>query len=165
MFIEMKVAGLTIDPFTNAPIMILRDLEDKKTLPIWIGILEASAIASELEKLKFSRPMTHDLIKNILEEVEVKVKRIEVTDLKDNVYYAIIHLERGQTSYQIDARPSDAIAIALRTGAPIFVEDSILERSKNIEVSSQEGEKKEGSQSLLELLDELSPEAFGKYKM
>ncbi len=164
MFIEMKVAGLTIDPFTNAPIMILRDLEDKKTLPIWIGILEASAIASELEKLKFSRPMTHDLIKNILEEMEIKVKRVEVTDLKDNVYYATIHLEKGDTTYQIDARPSDAIAIALRTGSPIFVENSILEKSKSIDLSADK-EKKEGAQNLLELLDELGPEAFGKYKM
>ncbi len=164
MFIEMKVAGLTIDPFTNAPIMILRDLEDKKTLPIWIGILEASAIASELEKLKFSRPMTHDLIKNILEEMEIKVKRVEVTDLKDNVYYATIHLEKGDTTYQIDARPSDAIAIALRTGSPIFVENSILEKSKSIDLSADK-DKKEGAQNLLELLDELGPEAFGKYKM
>ncbi len=164
MFIEMKVAGLTIDPFTNAPIMILRDLEDKKTLPIWIGILEASAIASELEKLKFSRPMTHDLIRNILEEVEVRVRRVDVTDLKDNVYYATIHLEKGETTYRIDARPSDAIAIALRTGSPIFVENSILEKSKNIELSTDK-DKKEGAQSLLELLDELSPDAFGKYKM
>ncbi len=164
MFIEMKVAGLTIDPFTNAPIMILRDMEDKKTLPIWIGILEASAIASELEKLKFSRPMTHDLIRNILDEVEVRVRRVEVTDLKDNVYYATIHLEKGETVYRIDARPSDAIAIALRTGSPIFVENSILEKSKNIELSTDK-DKKEGAQSLLELLDELSPDAFGKYKM
>ncbi|HHD12082.1 MAG TPA: bifunctional nuclease family protein [Deltaproteobacteria bacterium] len=164
MFIEMKVAGLTIDPFTNAPIMILRDLEDKKTLPIWIGILEASAIASELEKLKFSRPMTHDLIKNIFEEMEIKVKRVEVTDLKDNVYYATIHLEKGDTTYQIDARPSDAIAIALRTGSPIFVENSILEKSKSIDLSADK-DKKEGAQNLLELLDELGPEAFGKYKM
>ncbi len=164
MFIEMKVAGLTIDPFTNAPIMILRDLEDKKTLPIWIGILEASAIASELEKLKFSRPMTHDLIKNIFEEVDIKVKRVEVTDLRDNVYYATIHLQKGDNTYKIDARPSDAIAIALRTGSPIFVENSILEKSKSIELSTDR-DKKEGAQNLLELLDELGPDAFGKYKM
>ena len=163
--IEMKVFGLALDPLTNAPIVILKDTEEKKIVPIWIGLLEASAIAMELEGIPYSRPMTHDLIKLILEKMEAQVTRIEVVDLKDNVYYATIRLTRGGNDFNIDSRPSDAIALALRMGASIFVDADVIDRSKQVDlkgpVAGGAGEKKKWA----ELLDELTPEAFGKYKM
>ncbi|MFH0843950.1 MAG: bifunctional nuclease family protein, partial [Pseudomonadota bacterium] len=121
MFMPMVVSGLTIDPLTNSPIVILKEVEGDKTLPIWIGLLEATAIASELEGVKFSRPMTHDLLKNLLGLINVKVKRIEVCDLKNNTYYALIHITHNGKELSIDARPSDALALSLRVNAPIFV--------------------------------------------
>ncbi len=167
MLYEMKVFGLTIDPFTSTPIIILKDLEEKNALPIWIGVLEASAIASELENIQLPRPMTHDLLKNILVHLQVSVKRIEVIDIRDNVYYAVIHLGVKEKSYVIDARPSDAIALALKARAPIFVDEKVLEKSKKIDlrrkVAPQEG--KDESKKWLEFLESLSPEDFGKYKM
>jgi bifunctional DNase/RNase len=165
MLLRMKVYGLTIDPFTNVPIVILKDEEEQHTLPVWIGVLEASAIASELEKVQFSRPMTHDLLKDILKAVDASVKKIEVVDLKENVYYATIYMElKDKQSYTLDARPSDAIAIALRANAPIFVDTSVIEKSKSVDIS--DGEKKiRGSKDFLETLEELSPGDFGKYKM
>jgi len=162
MLLKMKVTGLTIDPFSNAPIVILKDHEDKNALPIWIGLLEASAIASELEKLQFSRPMTHDLIKDILQRMNITVTKIEVTDLKDNVYYASIHMERGGDTYKIDARPSDAIALALRVSSPIYVDTKVIDKSKDIDLRDEKGKDKK---KWLEMLEELSPDAFGKYKM
>ncbi len=167
MAIEMKVFGLTIDPFTNAPIVILKDLEEKQALPIWIGVLEASAIAAELEKLQFPRPMTHDLLRNILSELNATVNKVEVVDLRDNVYYANIHLEMGDKRYVIDARPSDAIALALRTNSSIFVAEHVLEKSKKIDMRkklSTKGDKEEADR-WLEFLENLSPEDCGKYKM
>ncbi len=127
MFREMTVSGLTIDPFTNSPIMILKDVASDKAVPIWIGLLEATAIASELENIKFSRPMTHDLLKNIMELMETQVTKVEVCDLRDNTYFALIYLSRDGNEITIDARPSDAIAIALRTKAPIFVADVVIQ--------------------------------------
>src|SRR4030042_6253635 len=121
MLREMTVSGLTIDPFTNSPIMILKDVDSDKAVPIWIGLLEATAIASELENIKFSRPMTHDLLKNIIDAMNIQVTRVEVCDLRDNTYFAIIYLNREGQEISIDARPSDAIALALRTKVPIFV--------------------------------------------
>lgn len=166
MFFKMKVSGLTIDPFTNAPIVILKDREEKNALPIWIGLLEASAIAAELEKMEFSRPMTHDLMREMLKSMDVTVTKIEVNDLKDNVYYATIHMERGGNTFKIDARPSDAIALALRVSSPIYVDAKVLDKSKSIDLRGNQTDKKaEGQKSWLELLEELSPEAFGKYKM
>lgn len=167
MMHEMKVFGLTIDPFTSTPIVILKDLDEKSALPIWIGILEASAIASELENIELPRPMTHDLIRNILLQINASIVCISVIDLKDNVYYANIHLEMAKRRYIIDARPSDAIAIALRTKSPIFVDEKVLEKSKRIDLRkmvSQEPNKGE-SEKWLEFLESLSPEDFGKYKM
>ena len=161
----MKVFGLTIDPFTNVPIVILKDEGEKLTLPVWIGVLEASAIASELEKVKFSRPMTHDLLKDILKTAGAVVNRIEIIDLKENVYYATIYMEfaDGRTA-QIDARPSDAIAIALRAGASILVDPEVIEKSKNIDLT-ETGRKSKVSKDFLETLEDLSPGDFGKYKM
>ncbi|MFO1519039.1 MAG: bifunctional nuclease family protein [bacterium] len=163
--IPMKVTGLTIDPFTNMPIIILKDLEEKMALPIWIGLIEASAIATELEKIQLARPMTHDLVKNVLKELEVKVEKIEVTDLSDNTFYANIYLNSHGKQLVMDSRPSDAIAIALRTQAPIYVDKKVMEKSRRIDLSKtgdQEGTKK---QKWAEILENLSPEDFGKYKM
>ena len=121
MFVEMKVRGLALDPVSNMPIIILRDEEEKRSLPIWVGIFEANAIALELEKIATPRPMTHDLIKNILESIEAQVVKVVVTDLKENTFFAVLHLRLGTAEYTVDSRPSDAIALALRVAAPIYV--------------------------------------------
>lgn len=161
----MKVFGLTIDPFTNAPIVILKDVDEKNALPVWIGTLEASAIASELEKIQFSRPMTHDLLKDMLGHLSISVTRVEVNDLKDNVYYATIHMNSNGNSVVIDARPSDAIALALRMKSPIYVDTRVLDKSKQLDLAKEAGDKGAGSKELLEVLDQLAPDEFGKYKM
>lgn len=163
----MKVTGLTIDPFTNMPIIILKDSEKEKTaLPIWIGLIEASAIATELEKIQLARPMTHDLIRNILQSLEVSVQKIEINDLCDNTFYARIFLHHDGREFVVDSRPSDAIALALRTSAPIFVEKKVIEKSRQVDLSKggKEGEKNQ-QQKWTELLENLNPEDFGKYKM
>lgn len=161
MFREMKVSGLTVDPFTNTPIVLLRDLDEKEVVPIWIGAFEASAIATKLEKVQLSRPMTHDLMKNLLDTLRIKVIKIEVTDLRDNTFYAIIHLDMDGTHLAIDARPSDSIALALRANAPIYVNEGVIEKSRKIDLRQQ----KEGGEVLDELLEGLSSKDFGKYKM
>ncbi len=163
--IRMKVTGLTIDPFTNMPIIILKDFEEKMALPIWIGLIEASAIATELEKIQLARPMTHDLMRNILAELDVEVKKIEVNDLADNTFYARIFLKKGTEEFVMDSRPSDAIALALRTSAPIFVDRRVMEKSRRIDLSKNLDEDKAKQQKWTEILENLSPEDFGKYKM
>jgi bifunctional DNase/RNase len=166
MTLEMKVAGLTVDPFSNMPIVILKDLEEKSAIPIWIGILEASAIATELEKIRLARPMTHDLLKNLLDSLGVEMLKIVVTDLRDNTFFAAIHLLNNKDDIILDARPSDAIALALRTGSPIFVEEQVVDKSKKIDLSQRgEGEGKAEAEKWKEILENLSPEDFGKYKM
>jgi uncharacterized protein len=166
MFIEMRVSGLTMDPITNTPIVILKDLEEKKAIPIWIGIFEASAIATEIEKITFSRPMTHDLLTEIVKVLKTEVTRVEIHDLRNNTFFANIHLLREGNRIVVDARPSDAIAIALRAGAPIFVDDKVVEKSRNVDFGTKMTDldrlKKE---KLAEFLENLSPEDFGKYKM
>ncbi len=162
MWVEMKVRGLALDPVSNMPIIILRDEEEKRSLPIWVGIFEANAIALELEKISTPRPMTHDLIKNILESVEAKVEKIVVNDLRDNTFFALIHLRLGDEEITVDSRPSDAIALALRVGAPIFVEEDVVRRAKSVEVAPKESDDQE---KLKEWLENLKPEDFGKYKM
>ncbi len=165
MLLEMKVFGLAMDPYTNAPVVILKDAEEKNVLPVWIGALEASAIASELEHVHFSRPMTHDLIKDILRNVSALVTRIEVIDLKDNVFYATIHMATQNGTLRVDARPSDAIAIALRTSSPIFVDMDVLEKSKRVDMRGGTASKGETAPDAAKELDKLGPEDFGKYKM
>lgn len=166
MLIEMKVSGLTIDPITNTPIVILKDLQEKKAIPIWIGLFEASAIATELEKITFSRPMTHDLMHDILKILGVEIDRIEICDLKNNTFFANIHLSREGQNFTIDARPSDAIAVALRAGAQIFVEDQVIEKSRSIDFGAKATDlDKLKDEKLKEFLENLSPEEFGKYKM
>ncbi len=162
MWVEMKVRGLALDPVSNMPIIILRDEEEKRSLPIWVGIFEANAIALELEKISTPRPMTHDLIKNILESVEAKVEKIVVNDLRDNTFFALIHLRLGDEEITVDSRPSDAIALALRVAAPIFVDEDVVRRAKSVEVAPKESDDQE---KLKEWLENLKPEDFGKYKM
>lgn len=157
----MKVSGLTIDPFTNMPIVILKDKGDKYSLPIWIGLIEASAIATELEKIKLSRPMTHDLLKNILDEASIKVEKIVVDSLSDNTFYAKIFLKSNGNEWVLDSRPSDAIAISLRTQAAIFVEKVVIDKSRKIDLSKGPQKK----ENWADILENLSPEDFGKYKM
>jgi len=158
MFLQMKVSGIALDPFTNTPIVILKDDTNDKTLPIWIGFMEASSIAMELEKTPRVRPITHDLVKNLIEKLGFLVSKIEVTDLRNDTFYASMHLKNDTEEYILDARPSDAIAIALRTDSPIFVNEEVLEKSKNIEID-------EDKEKLEKLLDDMSDADFGKYKM
>jgi uncharacterized protein len=147
---------------SNMPIIILRDEEEKRALPIWVGIFEANAIALELEKIATPRPMTHDLIKNVLEAVDAKVEKIVVNDLRENTFFALIHLRMGEEEVTVDSRPSDAIALALRAGAPIFVDDDVVRRAKTVETAPKEGDDQE---KLKEWLENLKPEDFGRYKM
>lgn len=158
MFLLMKVSGIALDPFTNTPIVILKDTVNEKTLPIWIGFMEASSIAMELEKTPRIRPITHDLVKNLLEKLKFVVTKIEVTDLKDDTFYARIYLKRDKEEYSLDSRPSDAIAIALRTDSPIYVNEEVIEKSKKIEID-------EDKEKLSEMLENLPEGDFGKYKM
>lgn len=164
MFKQMKVTGLLMDPNSNTPILVLKDLEDDTTLPIWIGLLEATAIATELENIQFPRPMTHDLFRSFLDHMNVKVEKIEVCDLKNNTYYALIYIRDGERLSSIDSRPSDAIAIALRTKAPIFVKDEVIIKylkSEDMKAPFDEKNKEQWA----EMLDKLDPSDFSKYKM
>lgn len=166
MLIEMKVSGLTIDPITNTPIVILKSMQENKAIPIWIGLFEASAIATELEKIVFSRPMTHDLFSECLKVLNVKINRIVIADIRSNTFYANIYLSREGQDFTIDARPSDAIALALRASAPIFVDDSVLEKSRSIDFGMKIGDlDKLKEDKIKEFLENLSAEDFGKYKM
>jgi Uncharacterized conserved protein len=166
MLIEMKVSALTIDPLTNTPIVILKDIDEKKAVPIWIGLFEASAIASKLEKVSFSRPMTHDLLQTILSVLNTTVSRIEINDLKDNTFFANIHLINDGRDIVVDSRPSDAIALALRMNAPIFVDERVVEKSRKVDFGDKRaGHDKLYRENLKDFLDHLSPEDFGKYKM
>ena len=165
MYKPMVVSGLTMDPVTNSPIVILKAVDGDETLPIWIGLLEATAIASEMEGIKFSRPMTHDLLKNMMDMVDVKVVRIEVSDLKDNTYYAVIHFKQGEKEMTLDARPSDALAISLRVKAPIFVAEEVIKQSSRIDLKSEPQDKSEKGKKWQEILESLNPDDFGKYKM
>jgi hypothetical protein len=165
MLKPMTISGLTVDPLTNSPIVILKEIDGEKTLPIWIGLLEATAIASELEGIQFSRPMTHDLLKNILDLVDAKVGKIEVCDLKNNTYYAIIHFTHKGKDITIDARPSDALALSLRVDAPVFVDEKVIEKSKQIDLKAQPEDKSEQGKKWQEILENLNPDDFGKYKM
>ena len=165
MLHEMKVSGLTIDQTSNSPIVILKSVQGEHALPIWIGILEATAIATELEKVRFARPMTHDLFKNFIDMLKINVSKVEVCDLRDNTFFAQIYFSFDDQSYNMDARPSDAIALALRAGCPIFVDDTVLQKSKRLEGEPEAWAKSEKGMKWKEYLEKLSPEDFGKYKM
>ena len=161
MEIEMMIKGLMIDPITKMPIVILKDMGGERVLPIWVGVTEANAIALQIENIATPRPMTHDLLRNILLEIEAEVLRIVVSDLRENTFYAMIYIDRAGDTIAIDARPSDAIALALRTKAPIYVEDSVVESAKGMELTKESME----SERLQKWLESLNPEELGKYKM
>jgi len=159
--IRMEIKGLLMDPVSNMPVVILRDKEDGLFLPIWVGLFEANAIALEMEKIATPRPMTHDLLRNVLAELGTRVDRIVINDLKDNTFFARIHLTRGEVRYEIDSRPSDAIALALRARSEIFVETEVLEKSKSLRSETGEPD----PERLKKWLEEVNPEELGKYKM
>ena len=161
MQIEMTIKGLMVDPITNMPIIILRDREGQRVLPIWVGIFEANAIALQMENIATPRPMTHDLLRNVIQDLKAAVQKVVVSDLRENTFYALIYVETGRETIAIDARPSDAIALALRTKAPIFVEDTVIDNAKGIDFGSDKAD----SERLQKWLESLDPEELGKYKM
>lgn len=159
--IEMTIKGLMVDPVTNTPIVILRDKDGQRVLPIWVGLFEANAIALQIENLSMQRPMTHDLLRNVIHDLDARVKKIVVSDLQDNTFYALIYLDVKGETVAIDSRPSDAIALALRTSAPIFVEDFVLDNAKTVDFSSEKAD----ADRLQKWLENLDPDDLGKYKM
>ena len=161
MEVEMKIRGLLMDPVTNMPIVVLKDVGGNAILPIWVGVYEANAIALEIEKVATPRPMTHDLIRNLLFGLEASVKKIVVSDLKEDTFYAIIWLERNGEMISVDSRPSDALAIALRLDCPIYVSDSVLKTSKTIAAVGDVSNNEE----LRRWLENLPDEDMGRYKM
>ena len=161
MQIEMTIKGLMVDPITNMPIVILRDAEGQRVLPIWVGIFEANAIALQIENIATPRPMTHDLLRNIIHDLQATVEKVVVSDLKDNTFYALIHLQVNGEGVAVDSRPSDAIALALRVRAPIFVEDRVIDSARSIEFSPDKAD----SERLQKWLESLDPDELGKYKM
>ncbi len=161
MEVEMKIRGLMMDPVTNMPIVILKDLAGESILPIWVGIYEANAIALEIEKVSTPRPMTHDLIRILLNGLEADVRKVVVNELRDDTFYARIWLEKDGQAMSVDSRPSDALAVALRLDCPIFVDDSVLQSSKMAGAVSE----KVNNEELRRWLEGLNDEDMGRYKM
>ena len=161
MQVEMSIKGLMVDPITNMPIVILHDAEGQRVLPIWMGVFEANAIALQIENVSTPRPMTHDLLRNVIQDLKADVRKVVVSDLKDNTFYAIIHLVAQGEPVAVDARPSDAIALALRVRAPIFAEDTVIDRAKSLNITPDKAD----SERLQKWLEGLDPEEMGKYKM
>ena len=161
MQIEMTIKGLMVDPITNMPIVILRDQEGNRVLPIWVGIFEANAIALQIENISTPRPMTHDLLRNVISDLHASVQKIVVCDLQENTFYALIYLSINGDTVAIDARPSDAIALALRTKAPIFVEETVIDNAKTVDFAPEKAD----ADRLHKWLESLDPDDLGKYKM
>jgi uncharacterized protein len=161
MQIEMTIKGLMVDPITNTPIILLRDKGGDRVLPIWVGIFEANAIALQMENVSTPRPMTHDLLRNVIRDLKGAVEKIVVSDLQENTFFALIYLQVNGESVALDARPSDAIALALRTRAPIFVEETVIDNAKPIDYPSDAAD----SERLHKWLESLDPDDLGKYKM
>ena len=161
MEVEMKIRGLMMDPVTNMPIVILKDVSGNSVLPIWVGIYEANAIALEIEKVATPRPMTHDLIKSLLLGLNTGVRKVVVNELKEETFYALIWLEREGELISVDSRPSDALALALRLDCPIFVDDVVLKSSKLAASVSD----KVNNEELRRWLENLNDEDLGRYKM
>ncbi len=157
----MKIRGLMMDPVTNMPIVILKDVSGDSVLPIWVGIYEANAIALEIEKVATPRPMTHDLLKNVLLGLDTHVRKVVVNELREDTFFALIWLERDGRVISIDSRPSDALALALRLDCPIFVDDEVLKSSKLASAVSD----KVSSEELRKWLENLNDEDLGRYKM
>ncbi len=161
MLIEMTIKGLMIDPITNMPIIILRDKDGQRVLPIWVGVFEANAIALQIENVATPRPMTHDLLRNVIQDLQARITKIVVSDLKENTFFALIYLQRNGEAIVVDARPSDAIALALRARAPIFVEDAVIDSARSLDISPEKAD----SERLQKWLESLDPDDLGKYKM
>jgi len=161
MPIEMKIKGLMMDPINGMPIIVLKDPQGDAVLPIWVGIYEANAIALQIENVTTPRPMTHDLLRNVIHDLKAEIRKIVVSDLKENTFYALIHLEVNGEPLAVDARPSDAIALALRARAPIFVEDRVIDNAKTIDFAPDKGD----AERLQKWLESLDPDEMGKYKM
>jgi bifunctional DNase/RNase len=161
MEVEMKIRGLMMDPVTNMPIVILRDVSGNSVLPIWVGVYEANAIALEIEKVSTPRPMTHDLIKSLLLGLNTAMRKVVVSELKDDTFYAVIWLDRDGETISVDSRPSDALALALRLDCPIYVEETVLKSSSKAANASDKDNKEE----LKRWLDGLNDEDLGRYKM
>lgn len=161
MEIEMKIKGLVIDPISKMPIAVLEDLNSERMLPIWIGVFEANAIALKIENIATPRPMTHDLMKSFLDNLNIIVEKIVVNDVKDNTFYALIHCRFNDKVFTIDSRPSDAIALALRMNGRIYVNEEVVKKAHSLKFD----EKLEDSEKLKKWLESLNPEDFGKYKM
>ena len=165
MLHKVSIAGLTMDPASNTPIIILKSEENDQAIPIWIGLLEATSIASALQNIKYERPMTHDLFKNFTERLNISISKIEVCDLKENTFYAKIHFISKDGNFEMDARPSDAIALALRYEAPIYVADEVMQKSKMGDGESEVLDTSEEGKKWADYLENLSPEDFGKFKI
>jgi bifunctional DNase/RNase len=163
MEIEMTIKGLMIDPITNMPIVVLRDQEGQKILPIWVGVFEANAIALQIENVETPRPMTHDLLKKVVDALGGMVDRVVVCELKENTFYASIHLHAPGGSIIIDARPSDAIALALRTEARIFVDERVMQSARTVEKEHDNDQMDIGR--LEKWLADLPEDELGRYKM
>ena len=161
MLIEMSIKGLMVDPMAGTPIVILKDKQGERVLPIWVGVPEANAIALQIENVSTPRPMTHDLLRNIITDLEGRVDRVVVSDLKDNTYFAVIHLTVRGEPVAVDARPSDAIALALRTRSPILVEEAVIENARTADFTAEPAD----NERLQKWLESLDPEELGKYKM
>jgi len=161
MEIQMTIKGLMIDPITNMPIIVLRDQEGQRLLPIWVGVFEANAIALQIENVQTPRPMTHDLLRNVISDLEAQVQRVVVCELKDNTFYATIYLQSGPRTVTVDARPSDAIALALRTRSPIYAEDTVIQSARAVDASKDNMD----IGRLQQWLEGLSEDELGKYKM
>jgi bifunctional DNase/RNase len=165
MLHKVSIAGLTMDPSSNTPIIILKSEENDQAIPIWIGLLEATSIASALQNIKYERPMTHDLFRNFSETLKISISKVEVCDLKDNTFYARIYFVSRDRNFDMDARPSDAIALALRFNAPIYVEDSVMQQSKIGDGKAEAVDTSEEGKKWADYLENLSPDDFGKYKV
>ena len=165
MLHKVSIAGLTMDPASNTPIIILKSEKDDQAIPIWIGLLEATSIASTLQDIKYERPMTHDLFKNFSDSLQISIAKIEVCDLKDNTFYARIYFVSKDNTFDMDARPSDAIALALRFNAPIYVEDAVMQKSKISGGEAEAMDTSEEGKKWADYLENLSPDDFGKYKV
>ena len=161
MDIEVRIRGLMMDPATNMPIIMLKDVNSDAVIPIWVGIFEANAIASEIEKISTPRPMTHDLTKNLVRHLNAQLERVVITEIKNDTFYAALWLKQGEEPMVVDARPSDAIALALRADCPIYVSEQVMQTAK-LNPSAQEGP---SAEQLRGWLEGLNDEDLGRYKM
>jgi hypothetical protein len=163
--IEMNIKGLMVDPITNMPIIVLREVQGQRILPIWVGVFEANAIALQIENVQTPRPMTHDLLKSVIDHLGGHLERIVVCELKENTFYATLHVLSPQGLLSVDSRPSDAIALALRTGARIFVEDAVIQNARSVDTTRDTSRETMDVGRLQKWLENLSDDDLGKYKM